>query len=347
MSESDPVASAKVASSQVPGKEQFAWIREHISTAMLLERDGAYNDPFHYEHSFYQVPNAVFHEVLSTTSCTLERRTHHIAKDGFDFITLDMRLSGSGPCWHESNESTVRPGEMRIGDFSRQSRFILPEHHSLCVSLNRQALSERVSMLDRFHGWRLPDSPVSRVLGTALLTAFDQMPHATQRDASVMSDLLTSLVVDAMNYQTVNCMESIEISDLSVFCAILHTIRRNLHDPDCSAVTIASHLGVSRSKLYRLCQELGTPAELLRHERLRKAAKLIQRGAGANLDRLAYNVGFASRQSFSRAFKAQFGLSPRDYRSGSAGVSDPLPPSHASDMGWTKMQTGMAESLLC
>ncbi|WP_169054423.1 AraC family transcriptional regulator [Nitratireductor sp. XY-223] len=320
-------------------------MREHISSTMLLERDGAYGDPFHYEHSFYQAPNAMFHEVLSTTSCTLERKPHYIAKDGFDFINLDMRLSGTGACSYGSEESTVRPGEMRIADFTRHSRFVLPEHHSICVALNRQALSERVLMLDRFHGWKLPDGPMSRVLGSALLAVFDQLPGATQHDASIMTDFLISLIADAMNYQTINCMESVEISDISVFSAILNTIRRNLHDPDCSAVTIASDLGVSKSKLYRLCEDLGTPAELLRNERLRKAAKMLGGSAGTNLDRLAFNVGFASRQSFSRAFKAQFGLSPRDYRNGPVINSDPLPQTNPFDMGWVKMQTGMVQSL--
>jgi AraC-like DNA-binding protein len=56
-----------------------------------------------------------------------------------------------------------------------------------------------------------------------------------------------------------------------------------------------------------------TPMDYLRDVRLRKAAQLLKHN-GLSVDGIASKVGFASRSHFSRAFQAQFGCSPSEFR---------------------------------
>ena len=65
---------------------------------------------------------------------------------------------------------------------------------------------------------------------------------------------------------------------------------------------------------YRLFREcLGvTPAEYIRKYRLTQAAKQLQAGDVRVID-AAFNAGFSSVDTFTRAFYREFGLNPSDY----------------------------------
>lgn len=56
-----------------------------------------------------------------------------------------------------------------------------------------------------------------------------------------------------------------------------------------------------------------TPKWLLQRHRLQEAAALMGRGAGPNLARLAYALGYADQAHFTRDFAAVTGMSPGEY----------------------------------
>ncbi|WP_136661517.1 AraC family transcriptional regulator [Nitratireductor sp. XY-223] len=346
LAEPKSIVSVKIDTSRIPRKDQFAWLREHISTAFLVEREGDHQEAFPYEHQFYQTPSAAFHEVSCKVNSTLERHSCHIARDSFDFFNVDLRVKGRGGCSYDGATSIVAPGQVHIGDYSREQRYVLPGYHALCVQFNRQDLLDRVRWLDHHHGLNFTAGPLLEVFKILLQTTFNQLPHATIAESDRISKQVMNGVVDLLNFEKTGSMDSVEISDRSVFAAIQREIRGNLHDQDFSVVSIAGALGVSKSKLYRLCEDFDTPAGLLRQERLRKAAGMLKTGAGVNIDRLAHRVGFANRSSFTRAFKSQFGLSPKDYRNGMRRNDPSADQQHSYlDYGWQKIRAAMAETL--
>lgn len=78
---------------------------------------------------------------------------------------------------------------------------------------------------------------------------------------------------------------------------------------------LADMAGMSRSSFAdHFSQAFGRgPMELLRENRLNRAARLLQ-VSNLPVKALAHNVGYSSRSYFSRAFKDRFGLSPAEYR---------------------------------
>ncbi|MGH3266095.1 MAG: helix-turn-helix domain-containing protein, partial [Trebonia sp.] len=87
-------------------------------------------------------------------------------------------------------------------------------------------------------------------------------------------------------------------------------------DPQLTPATIATQLNVSLRHLYRAFSGAESPAALIRRRRLERAAELLAaRRAIANVESVAQECGFASAEYFSRAFRREFGLSPRAYRS--------------------------------
>ncbi|MDQ6848571.1 MAG: helix-turn-helix transcriptional regulator [Actinomycetota bacterium] len=87
-------------------------------------------------------------------------------------------------------------------------------------------------------------------------------------------------------------------------------------DPLLTPAGIAAQLNISLRQLYRAFNGAESPAARIRRRRLEHAAELLTaRAASSQVDKIAQECGFVSAEYFSRAFRREFGLSPRAYRS--------------------------------
>jgi AraC-like DNA-binding protein len=87
-------------------------------------------------------------------------------------------------------------------------------------------------------------------------------------------------------------------------------------DPNLTPATIAGQLNISLRQLYRAFNGTESPAARIRRRRLERAAEILAARSGpGHVERVAMECGFASAEYFSRAFRREFGLSPRAYRS--------------------------------
>lgn len=86
-------------------------------------------------------------------------------------------------------------------------------------------------------------------------------------------------------------------------------------DPLLTPAAIAAELGISLRQLYRAFTEEESPAALIRRRRLERAMQLlVAPRAPGTVEAVAAACGFASAEYFSRAFRREYGLSPRAYR---------------------------------
>jgi AraC-like DNA-binding protein len=96
-------------------------------------------------------------------------------------------------------------------------------------------------------------------------------------------------------------------------------IDRNLRDPRLDAALLCREVGMSRTQLYRLFQEDGGVARYVRQRRLlRSYADLADPSSTESITLIAASLCFEDASSFSRAFKQEFGLNPRDVRAAAA-----------------------------
>ena len=87
-------------------------------------------------------------------------------------------------------------------------------------------------------------------------------------------------------------------------------------DPLLTPATIAAELSISLRQLYRAFNGTDSPAARIRRRRLERAAELLTAASGVGqVEKVAIDCGFTSAEYFSRAFRKEFGLSPRAYRS--------------------------------
>lgn len=97
---------------------------------------------------------------------------------------------------------------------------------------------------------------------------------------------------------------------------------RRIDADDAGALTpeqLASDAGLSRATFNKRFKDVVgmAPGEYARRSRLAKAADLLREPA-LTLATIARRLGYSSPFSLSNAFKAQYGVSPKDYRIGLA-----------------------------
>ena len=73
-------------------------------------------------------------------------------------------------------------------------------------------------------------------------------------------------------------------------------------------------MNMSRSNLHRKIKGLVdlTPGDLIRYIRLHRAAEMLA-GGDVSVSEVRMAVGIRSQSYFSKAFKKQFGVLPKDY----------------------------------
>jgi AraC-like DNA-binding protein len=93
-------------------------------------------------------------------------------------------------------------------------------------------------------------------------------------------------------------------------------VRRNLGDPDLGPDTVAAACGISVRYLHDLLRDTNrTLGQWVRDQRLEQCrAALADPACNRTVADIAYGWGFTDQAQFSRLFKAQFGVSPRDFR---------------------------------
>jgi signal transduction histidine kinase/ligand-binding sensor domain-containing protein/AraC-like DNA-binding protein/AmiR/NasT family two-component response regulator len=96
---------------------------------------------------------------------------------------------------------------------------------------------------------------------------------------------------------------------------VMNIIEANISDPGFGVEQLSEEIGMSASYLYRKLKSLTqiSTNDLIRKYRLKKASILL-RNKGGNVTEIMYEVGFANLSYFSKCFKAEYGLNPKDFQ---------------------------------
>lgn len=95
---------------------------------------------------------------------------------------------------------------------------------------------------------------------------------------------------------------------------VVSYIKAHLGDPNLGAGRLQSAFCISRSSLYRMFSRSGGVAHFIRKQRLAVAGRRLRGDADLGITQLLYELGFSSERQFQRAFLAEFGVTPSQWR---------------------------------
>ncbi|WP_063773427.1 helix-turn-helix domain-containing protein [Streptomyces rubellomurinus] len=248
------------------------------------------------------------------------RSRRMIADGGPPSLILSLQERGTALKEQDGRESVIRPGEFSLTDTSRvfrkgiEERFAFTSFHFPRAELDVPERDLRA----------LTATPFSATEGSAALVAtyFARMAREAQalddavgrRAAATALDLLALLVDDRSGRSRPQASRSAASLE-----RVKEHILRNLRDPDLSPSTIAEANFMSVRFLHKLFHLEGTTVGgWIRTQRLERCSRDLLRPVAAELGvaGIARRWGFANSSHFSRAFRAAYGMTPRDWQVG-------------------------------
>ncbi|GBU06953.1 hybrid sensor histidine kinase/response regulator [Bacteroidales bacterium] len=140
------------------------------------------------------------------------------------------------------------------------------------------------------------------------------MDHLLAQISNLLANRLT--VKKAFMNLPQQAIDSIALTnaDENFLFRVSDIIHKNLADKHFKIEMLAEDLGMSRSSLHRKIRGISelTPSDFISLIRLKKAAELLAEGS-YRINEVCHIVGFSSSSYFSKSFKKQFGMSPKDY----------------------------------
>jgi YesN/AraC family two-component response regulator len=96
---------------------------------------------------------------------------------------------------------------------------------------------------------------------------------------------------------------------------VMNIIEANISNPDFGVEVLCRDIGMSTTHLYRKLKATThlSANEIIKKYRIKKASLLLRNKHG-NISEIMYSVGFSNLSYFSKCFKKEYGMSPKDYQ---------------------------------
>jgi AraC-like DNA-binding protein len=250
---------------------------------------------------------------IMSTPMISSRTTQSIRREPLDCFFVSLLEAGSAHMTQSGRQVVQRAGDFMMYDSAQPFVYDMTDvYKGLWLRLPRQVVASRMANPDILTGRIVSvESPLGK-LGAAILQQAADMELAG--DGPAAARVATSIVdILAAAFETEAGMDLNENPrHVNLLDRAKSHILANLDDPDLDTDSLVDVLGVSRRTLNRLFAREGTtPIRWLWQQRLERGRVMLESGAKARVTDVALSCGFSDFSHFSRAFKTEFGLSPK------------------------------------
>ena len=255
---------------------------------------------------------------MNHTKAHLDRDTaEHGYKDPGDALVWAFVLRGRVSVRQTRSSLDTDVGAMSVKHFRRLTSFrYTPDFSALSIRMDSEALGLSAGALDALSSMAFPvGDGLPKILWSMTAQALKSekalSPAAGAAVAQSAIDLTTAFVDDFLGRLTPP-----EVSRRNLVVEALRHIDAYAGDACLTPELVADAVGVSLRVLQKAFQAEGRSisGSILDARLARAAALLAGPSNGTSIERVAERSGFGSPSSFSRAFRARFGSSPRDWR---------------------------------
>ncbi len=254
------------------------------------------------------------------------RDARRIRRDQLDHYLFALARSGEmRGVWADRSYliSSVVP---TVGNMAQVSVCDRGASEWLMMFVARDALADCAPMLDRCMGEDL-QGPLGRLLGAHMNALPQELGSLDPADAPALAQATLSLVRAAVASAQGRLETPAPPLEMLLRTRVRELIRAQLGSARLDPARVAKLSGVSRTQLYRIMEAEGGVARAIQRERL----AAVRRALADPHDRrpiwaVAEANGLHDASGFSRAFRREFGTTPREFRAEAACAMPLAPP---------------------
>lgn len=215
-----------------------------------------------------------------------------------------------------ANEIKGEAGDIQVLDLSQTMHSIETSSIMTGIAISHDTLREKLGTLDKLHGLDLRQT-TGAFLSDYFQLLVRRLPTMSEQEAAAASEA-TINVIAACVRPTQERMLPVAAQVQSVLVdRAERVVERHLLETQLSPEFLCKQLGVSRRTLYRAFEERGGVHDYILERRLAAvAARMTAPGETRIISELAELYGFSARETFWRAFKRRYGLTPGEFRAG-------------------------------
>jgi AraC-like DNA-binding protein len=244
-------------------------------------------------------------------------------QDGRDWILVLLLKSGTMTFATDdgTRQQTMRLGEVAVFDTIRDFASDGSAMDSITCAISRRAFAQITSEPPLHHGL-IVEGAWGRLLANYLLSFVRQIPEMEADDASSLTAAFVGLLTAALRATQPTGDALVSKTIATTRQRVESYIDQNLTSDQLTSEQICETLALSKSSLYRAFAHAGGITTYIRKRRLEVIHALLNTTTDG-LGEISRQYGFVSAAHFSRAFRKQFGFSPRAARHGSVLVRPP------------------------
>lgn len=256
--------------------------------------------------------------VIRSNSITIQRSTREISHAGLDNYFLVVLLEGRYALQQQGREVFLQPGDMTLYDATRPHRIHCPQAFSkLIVSIPRAVMHQVEPAAGHLTAMPMAGrSGLAAVLSPLIRELALQIPQLSIDSFDAAAPSVVELLGLSLRELAGSGRPPSGSRALSLL-KVKQWIARHVQDSELNSETVAAATGFSSRYINQLFAWEHT--SLMRYvwqQRLALSAQGLKRPAWQHrsISEIALACGFNDFSHFSRAFKQQFGMSPRAYR---------------------------------
>lgn len=257
-----------------------------------------------------------------------------IRRNPVDHWVLTVCRRGTVALQTLSETLTLEPGVPYVISLGDEMATVKDEYSRVQFYLSRNSFAGIAALLDGARAKPL-GTPEGKLLADYMMLFVKNLRDLPAEDGPRLVTAVEAMLAACLAPSADRLANAQGQMDFTLMERVRRAVRAHLRSPSLGPDKLCREAATSRSQLYRLLEDEGGVAHYIQRQRLSESFVMLCDVSNAlSIGRIADILCFADASSFSRAFRREFGMSPRDVRAASlAGLQPVAPPKEVAPGG--------------
>jgi AraC-like DNA-binding protein len=301
----------------LPPRDQYEGWRAWSLPLLDVTSEAPAHDGYHAENRVWRLGDGMLATQTTAPAARTVRSPRLIRHLPMDHWVVTHQLHGTASVETPRGAIEVQAGQSYIWSLGQTSSCKRSKIGRVDLLLSRDTFRDIAPLLDAATG-SLLDAQFGRFLGDFMLTLLQRIAQLSDSDASHLSVAVSKLVAACVGPSAERVEATRSLINVGRLERVRQTVHTHLQSPLLGPQMLCRQVGMSRSNLYRLLEsEGGVTAYIQRHRLTEARNRLSDSRNSQSIASMAQDLCFTDSSSFSRAFRAMFGVSPGEMRAAS------------------------------